>query len=86
MVARTLAPAGRQGHGDVGAAWAVLLVVIVLAGAVWGAWKLGVMAGERADWRQGLPHLSGALRQTPSPQPPPLPTQRRPAVTPDLRD
>lgn len=60
--------------------WAALLVVVVLAAAVWGAWKLGVMVGDRADWRQGLPDLSRALGKAPNPQPSPLPTQRRPAV------
>jgi len=81
-MAKTLA---HNGHAqrDSGGFWAAMLVVVVLVAAVWGAWKLGVMAGDQADWRQSLPELSRTLRSTPNPQPPPIPTQRRPAVTPD---
>lgn len=59
---------------------AALLVVAVLALAVWGAWKLGVMAGDKVDLRQSLRDIPSALRQGPNPQPMPIPTQRRPAV------
>jgi hypothetical protein len=61
------------------------LVVAILALAVWGAWRLGVMAGEGASWRQSLPTLPETLRKTPLPKPPTLPTQRRPTVDPTLR-
>lgn len=70
---------------DGGGWWAALLVVALLAGVVWGAWRLGVMAGESAAWRQRLPQAPAALRNVPTPKPPPLPTQRRPAVEPALR-
>lgn len=56
------------------------LVVMVLALAVWGAWKLGVMAGDHVDLRQGIRDLPSVLRTAPNPQPAPIPTQRRPAV------
>lgn len=85
-MAKTLAHGGHQHRGDAGGFMAALLVVAVLAAAVWGAWKLGVMAGDQAGWRQSLPDLTRTLRQAPNPQPPPIPTQRRPAVAPDLRD
>ena len=78
-MARTLAHNGRA-HRDSGGVFAALLVVALLAVAVLGAWKLGVMAGDQADWRQSLPELSRTLRSTPNPQPPPLPTQQRPTV------
>lgn len=84
-MAKTLAHA-HHARRDGGGLWAAMLVVVVLVAAVGGAWKLGVMAGDRADWRQSLPDLSRTLRSTPNPQPPPIPTQRRPTVTPDLRD
>jgi hypothetical protein len=82
-VAKTLAHNGS--HHDSGGLWAALLVVVVVVAAVWGAWRLGVMAGDQADWRQNLPELSRTLRSTPNPQPPPIPTQRRPAVTPEAQ-
>ncbi|WP_395443138.1 hypothetical protein [Caulobacter sp. UC70_42] len=87
-MARTLADNGQARRETGGGVFAVLLVLAILASAVWGAWTLGVMAGDRAEWRRTLPDMSRALRQTPNPQPPPLPlpTQRRPAVTPELRD
>lgn len=81
-MARTLAHDGsHRAHHDGGGLWVVALVALTLAVAVWGAWRLGVLAGERADWRASLPDFSRALRQAPAPRPPPLPTQRRPAVT-----
>jgi hypothetical protein len=72
-------------HHDHGGAWAALLVVAILVASVWGAWKLGVMAGDQVEWRQRLPDVT-ALRKGPSPQPVPIPTQRRPAVAPDARN
>ena len=62
---------------DRGGVWAALLVVAVVVASVWGAWTLGVMAGDQAEWRSRLPDVT-ALRKGPSPQP--VPTQRRPAV------
>lgn len=85
-MARTLADNGQARRETGGGVFAALLVLAILASAVWGAWMLGVMAGDRAAWRGSLPDLSRTLRPTPHPQPPPLPTQRRPAVTPELRD
>ena len=85
-MAKTLAPNGPAHRENAGGVLAALLVIAILAFAVLGAWKLGVMAGDQADWRQSLPELSRTLRSTPNPQPPPIPTQRRPAVTPALRD
>jgi hypothetical protein len=82
-VARTLAHGRQAARRDSGGLLAALLVVALLAAAVWGAWKLGVMAGDRADWRQSLPDLSRTLRSTPNPQPAPMPIQRRPAVSPE---
>ncbi|MBO9543117.1 hypothetical protein [Caulobacter sp.] len=79
-MARTLAHNGHTHRGEGGGAWAALLVVAVLVLAVWGAWKLGVMAGDRVDLRQGLRDIPSALRKGPNPQPVPIPTQRRPAV------
>jgi len=64
--------------------WVAFLVLAVLIVAVWGAWRLGVMAGQGVAWRHGLPELPPALRKTPT-QPPQIPTQRRPAVEPVLR-
>lgn len=81
-MAKTLTHGGHEHRGDNGGLLAAVLVVSLLVVAVWGAWKLGVMAGDRADWRQGLPELSRTLRSTPNPQPSPLPIQRRPAVSP----
>lgn len=81
-MAKTLAHSGHSHRGDGGGFLAAVLVVAILAAAVWGAWKLGVMAGDRTDWRQRLPELSRSLRSTPNPQPSPLPIQRRPAVSP----
>lgn len=63
-----------------GGLWAAILVVALLAGAVWGAWRLGVMAGEGASWARPFPTLPEALRKTPVPAPPTLPAQRRPNV------
>lgn len=71
---------------DSGGFWAALLVLALLIAAVWGAWRLGVMAGEGVAWRQRLPEVPAALRKVPTPQPPPIPTQRRPAVEPALGD
>ncbi|RRN65633.1 hypothetical protein [Caulobacter sp. 602-1] len=85
-MARTLADNGQARRETGGGVFAVLLVLAILVSAVWGAWMLGVMAGDRAEWRGSLPDLSRTLRSTPNPQPPPLPTQRRPAVKPELRD
>lgn len=85
-MARALADSEHARRESGGEVFAVLLVLAILASAVWGAWTLGVMAGDRAEWRRTLPDLSRTLRPTPNPQPPPLPTQRRPAVTPELRD
>lgn len=59
---------------------AALLVVAVLVLAVWGAWKLGVMAGDKVDLRQSITDIPSVLRRAPNPQPVPIPTQRRPAV------
>jgi hypothetical protein len=85
-MAKTLAHDGQHhGQRDSGGLMAALLVVVVLVAAVWGAWKLGVMAGDQADWRQSLPALSRTLRSAPNPQPPPIPTQRRPAVALEAR-
>jgi len=84
-VARTLAhdarPAARH---DGGAVWAALLVVALLAAAVWGAWRLGVMAGDQVDLRRSLSDMPSVLRKT-NPQPMPIPTQRRPAVATETR-
>ena len=79
---KTLAHDHRQSHGGSGGLVAALLVVILLAGSVWGAWRLGVMAGDKVEWRQRLPETLN-LRRGPNPQPAPLPIQRRPGVTPD---
>lgn len=77
-MARTLAHTHTH-HGGGGFA-AALLVVAILALAVWGAWKLGVMAGDRVDLRQGLRDIPLVLRKAPNPQPAPIPTQRRPTI------
>jgi len=82
---KTLAHDGQARHRNGGGVFAALLVVVMLAVAVLGAWRLGVMAGDQANWRQSLPALSKTLRSAPNPQPPPIPTQRRPAVTPEPR-
>lgn len=74
----------RASHGG-GGVLAALLVVVLLVGAVWGAWRLGVMAGDKVEWRQRLPETL-TLRRGPNPQPTPMPIQRRPAVTQELRD
>lgn len=66
-------------HHDRGGVWAALLVVAILAAAVWGAWRLGVMAADKVEWRSRLPDVT-ALRRGPNPQPAPIPLQRRPAV------
>ena len=57
-----------------------LVIVLLVAAAVWGAWRLGVMAGDQVDWRQNLPPYPRALRGAPDPQPIPIPTHRRPAI------
>jgi hypothetical protein len=83
---KTLAHNGAHAHrGDSGGFWAALLVVAVLVAAVWGAWKLGVIAGDQVEWRQSLRGVPSALRQGPNPHPAPFPTSRRPGVTPELR-
>lgn len=81
-MAKTLAHGGRHAeHREGGGGfWAALLVVAVLVLAVWGAWKLGVMAGDKVDLRQRISDIPSALRKAPNPQPMPIPTQRRPAV------
>ncbi len=82
---KTLAHDGHRGahraarKTEGGGVWAALLVVLVLAAAVWGAWKLGVMAGDRVDLRQRLTDMP-ALRKGPNPQPAPVPISRRPGV------
>ena len=78
-MARTLAH-NDHAHHNGGGLMAALLVVAVLVLAVWGAWKLGVMAGDKVDLRQSLRDIPSALRQGPNPQPVPIPTQRRPTV------
>ncbi|MET3664492.1 hypothetical protein [Caulobacter sp. 1776] len=75
---------GSAQKNDGGGVWAALLVVIVLAAAVLGAWKLGVMAGDKVDLRQRLTEMP-ALRRTPNPQPAPIPLQRRPGVEAEAR-
>jgi hypothetical protein len=75
-------PSSRRGGGGL---WAALLVAAIVVAAVWGAWRLGVMAGEGASWRQSLPTMPEALRKAPMPNPQNLPTQRRPAVASTLR-
>ena len=85
-MAKTLAhsghhPAQRDSGGGL---WAALLVVVVLALAVWGAWKLGVMAGDKVDLRQRLTDMP-ALRKGPNPQPAPVPISRRPGVEAEAR-
>ena len=79
---KTLAHSGHHSaqRDSGGGLWAALLVVVILALAVWGAWRLGVMAGDKVDLRRGLPDVPSMLRKGPSPQPVPIPTQRRPAV------
>lgn len=64
-----------------GGAWAALSLLIAVVIAIAGAWRLGVMAGDEARWRQGLPDLSRFAPTAPGPQPPPLPTQKRPQIT-----
>ncbi|UAL12187.1 hypothetical protein [Caulobacter segnis] len=84
---KTLAHNGHPAApGDgAGGVWAALLVLIVLGLAVWGAWRLGVMAGDKVDLREGLANMPSVLRQAPNPQPMPIPTQRRPAVAAERR-
>ncbi len=85
-MAKTLAHNQRNpSQRESGGVMVALLVVVVLVAAIWGAWQLGVMAGDQAGWRQSLPELSRTLRSTPNPQPSPIPTQRRPTVTPEAR-
>jgi len=84
---KTLAHDGHRGAArktEAGGVWAALLVVLVLAAAVWGAWKLGVMAGDRVDLRQRLTEIP-ALRKGSNPQPAPIPTSRRPGVEAEAR-
>ena len=76
----------RASHADRSGLWAALVVVAILVAAIWGAWRLGVMAGQSVEWRQSLPDVPAALRKVPTPQPPSIPTQRRPAVEPATRD
>lgn len=78
---KALAHDHRQAHG--GGFLAAMLVMVLLAAAVWGAWRLGVMAGDKVEWRRRLPETPLTLRRGPNPQPAPLPIQRRPAVTPE---
>jgi len=79
-MAKTLAHSGHhESHGG-GGMLAAALVLAVLILAVWGAWKLGVMAGDRVDLPQRLTDLPAVLRKAPNPQPIPIPTQRRPGV------
>lgn len=59
-------------------AWAVLGLLVAVVVALAGAWRLGVMAGDQTQWRQGLSDLSRLAPAAPGPQPPPLPTQKRP--------
>lgn len=89
-MARTLAHGGHHAaqrpaaRGGVGGVLAAVLVVLMLGLAVWGAWKLGVMAGDKVDLRQRLTDMPSVLRKT-NPQPMPIPTQRRPAVATESR-
>lgn len=62
-------------------AWTALGLLVAVVVAIAGAWRLGVMAGDQAQWRQGLPPLSRLAPTAPGPQPPPLPTQKRPQIT-----
>lgn len=79
-MARTLAHGARPAaRHEAGAVWAAALVVALLVAAVWGAWRLGVMAGDKVDLRRSLSDMPSVLRKT-NPQPMPIPTQRRPAV------
>ncbi len=64
-----------------GGGWVALGVAVAVVVAIAGAWRLGVMAGDQAQWRQGLPDLSRLAPTAPGPQPPPLPTQKRPQIT-----
>jgi hypothetical protein len=64
-----------------GGAWAALALLVAVVVVIVGAWRLGVMAGDEAQWRHGLPDLLQLAPTTPKPQPPPLPTQRRPQIT-----
>jgi hypothetical protein len=57
-----------------------LALIAALAMAVWGAWRLGVMAGDQAVWRQALPAAPPIARRAPNPQPIPLPAPRKPGV------
>lgn len=82
---KTLAHDHRHSSHGGGGVLAALLVVILLVGAVWGAWRLGVMAGDKVEWRQRL-ETPLTLKRGPNPQPAPLPIQRRPGVTPELRN
>lgn len=83
---KTLAHDHRHSHGGSGGGlMAALLVVVLLAGAVWGAWRLGVMAGDKVEWRQRLPDTPLTLRRDPNPQPTPLPIQRRPGGEAEVR-
>ncbi|NQE60347.1 hypothetical protein [Caulobacter sp. RHG1] len=82
---KTLAHDHRHSGHSGGGFLAALLVVALLAGAVWGAWRLGVMAGDKVEWRQRLPETL-SLRRGPNPQPAPLPIQRRPGVAPEMRN
>lgn len=70
---------------ETGGLWAAAFVVVLVVASVWGAWRLGVMAGQSVSWRQTLPSVPETLRKTPMPNPQTLPTQRRPTVAPTLR-
>jgi hypothetical protein len=57
--------------------WLAVLIVVLLIALIWGAWRLGVFVGNGVDGARRWPDWS-ALND--APKPPPLPTQRRPAV------
>ena len=78
---KTLARGGRstQRRPRGGLIWGLALVV-ALAMAVWGAWRLGVMSGDQAVWRQALLAAPRIARRAPNPQPIPLPTPRKPGA------
>ncbi len=73
-------PAVRHDDRDGASVATALLVIVALLATIWGAWRLGVMAGDQVDWRQHLPTRALALRRSPDPQPIPIPTPRRPGI------